>query len=175
MKVVIPGGSGQLGTRLAGAFAADGHDVVVLSRRAGGPGPARQVAWDGETLGPWAQELDGADVVINLAGRSVNCRYNAKNRREIMESRVLSTSILGEAIAAAARPPHTWLHASTATIYAHTYGAPNDERTGVIGGDEPGVPRRGASASTSPRPGRRSWTRPTLRTRARSPCGRRWS
>jgi uncharacterized protein (TIGR01777 family) len=140
MKVVISGGSGQLGTRLAGAFVDEGHEVVVLSRRAESAGPARNVVWDGETLGPWAEELDGGDVVINLAGRSVNCRYSATNRREIMDSRVLSTRILGEAIAAAASPPRTWLHASTATIYAHTYDAPNDERTGVIGGDEPGVP-----------------------------------
>jgi uncharacterized protein len=139
VKVVIPGGSGLLGTRLADRFAAGGHDVVVLSRGSDG-GATRSVYWDGKTLGPWAQELDGADVLINLAGRSVNCRYNARNRREIMDSRVESTRVLGEAVAAAAKPPATWLHASTATIYAHRYDAPNDERTGIIGGDEPGVP-----------------------------------
>ena len=140
MKVVIPGGSGQVGTFLAKDLAQDA-EVVVLTR-SGRPsaGPVREVGWDGATLGPWVDELDGADVVINLAGRSVNCRYNERNRREIMDSRVVSTRVLGEAIAACANPPATWLHASTATIYAHRYDAANDERTGVLGGNEPGVP-----------------------------------
>ena len=139
MKVVIPGGSGQLGTRLASAFAAEGHDVVVLSRSTRET-EARTTQWDGVTLGDWAAELDGADVVINLAGRSVNCRYNRRNREEIMSSRVASTRVLGQAIGNASRPPRTWLHASTATIYAHRYDAANDERTGILGGDEPDVP-----------------------------------
>lgn len=137
MKIVIPGGTGLLGTQLANAFAADGHEVVVIGRAAGG---AYEIAWDGKTLGPWAAELDGADAVINLAGRSVNCRYTAANRREIMDSRVDSTRVIGEAIAAAAEPPRVWLQASTATIYAHRYDAANDERTGVIGGYEADVP-----------------------------------
>src|SRR5213075_824225 len=86
--------------------------------------------------GEWARELSGADAVINLAGRSVNCRYNAANRREIMQSRLESTRAVGEAIARADRPPRVWLQASTATIYAHRYDAPNDEATGIIGGSE---------------------------------------
>src|SRR5216110_2299666 len=98
MKIVIPGGSGQVGTVLARAFHGDGHDVVVLSRRPDvRPWPV--VGWDGATLGAWRSELDGADVVINLAGRSVNCRYTAANRREILESRVSSTRAVGDAIA----------------------------------------------------------------------------
>ncbi len=141
MKIVIPGGSGQIGTPLTHAFLRDGHEVVVLGRnRNGKRGPARWVHWDGVTVGRWAEELDGADVVVNLAGRSVNCRYNAANRKEIMDSRVDSTRVLGQAIAACTKPPATWLQASTATIYAHRFDAPNDERTGVLGGDEPGVP-----------------------------------
>ena len=100
----------------------------------------RTVRWDGRTLGDWAREIDGADVVVNLAGRSVNCRYNARNRREIIESRVDSVRAVAAAIAAAKRPPHTWLQASTATIYAHRFDAPNDERTGIIGGAEQGAP-----------------------------------
>jgi uncharacterized protein (TIGR01777 family) len=142
VKVVIPGGSGQVGTFLGQALGWDGHDVVVLSRRRAekGAGPVRWAHWDGATIGPWAEELEGADVVINLAGRSVNCRYNAANRREIMDSRIASTRVLGEAIAACAKSPATWLQASTATIYAHRYDAPNDERSGVMGGNEPGVP-----------------------------------
>ena len=139
MKVVIPGGSGQVGSVLARAFRGDGHDVVVLSR-APTEAPWRVVAWDAATPGAWTRELEGADAVINLAGRSVDCRYNAKNRRLIMESRVLSTRVVGEAIARSPHPPRVWLQASTATIYAHRYDAPNDEETGILGGHEPEVP-----------------------------------
>jgi uncharacterized protein (TIGR01777 family) len=141
MKIVIPGGSGQVGTVLARALSGAGHEVVVLSRStASGEAAARTVSWDGRTLGAWAAELEGADAVINLAGRSVNCRYTPENRREIIDSRVDSTRVLGQAIRAAARPPRVWLQASTATIYAHRYDAPNDEPMGIIGGSEPGVP-----------------------------------
>ena len=139
MKIVIPGGSGQVGTLLARAFHGEGHEVVVLSRRAAGA-PWRVVKWNGETPGEWCAEIEGADVVINLAGRSVNCRYNAANRREMLRSRVNSTRAVGAAIAAAQRPPRVWLQASTATIYAHRYDCANDETTGILGGTEPGVP-----------------------------------
>jgi uncharacterized protein (TIGR01777 family) len=139
MKIVIPGGSGQVGTVLAKAFVEDGHDVVVLSRNVE-QHEWRVIEWDGKTLGDWAGEIDGADVVINLAGRSVNCRYNAENRRQMMDSRVDSTRIVGEAIVAAADPPKVWLQASTATIYAHSFDKANDDVTGTIGGDEPDAP-----------------------------------
>jgi uncharacterized protein (TIGR01777 family) len=139
MKVVIPGGSGQVGTILARAFHADGHDVAVLTRRPD-TRPWRVIGWDGATLGPWQREVDGCDVVINLAGRSVNCRYTPANRAEILQSRVLSTRVVGQAIAAATRKPRVWLQASTATIYAHRYDAPNDEHSGILGGDEPHAP-----------------------------------
>jgi uncharacterized protein (TIGR01777 family) len=139
VKVVIPGGSGQVGTILARAFAADGHEVVVLSRRPE-PAPWQVVGWDGEAVGPWAAELDGADAVINLAGRSVNCRYTARNRRAILDSRVRSTRAVGAAIAECPRPPRVWLQSSTATIYAHRHDAANDEATGRLGGSEPGAP-----------------------------------
>jgi uncharacterized protein (TIGR01777 family) len=136
MKIVIPGGSGQVGTILARAFHKDGHDVVVLSRE---PVPAtwRVVQWDAVSIGQWTWEFEGADAVINLAGRSVNCRYTNENRRFIMDSRVQSTRVVGDAIQRAARPPGVWLQASTATIYAHRYDAPNDEANGIIGGNEP--------------------------------------
>jgi uncharacterized protein (TIGR01777 family) len=139
MKIVIPGGSGQVGTLLARFFHREGHDVVVLSRSPG-TAPWRFVAWDAKALGGWVRELDGADVVINLAGRSVNCRYDARNRREIMASRVDSTRVVGAAIAAASAPPPVWLQASTATIYVHRFDAANDEATGILGGTEPGAP-----------------------------------
>lgn len=139
MKIVIPGGTGQVGTLLARAFVADGHQVVVLSRTPR-PAPWPVVRWDAETVGDWAAEIDGSDVVINLAGQSVNCRYHAVNRQRIMDSRINSTRAVGQAIAAAARPPRVWLQASTATIYAHRYDASHDEATGVRGGSEPGAP-----------------------------------
>ncbi len=139
MKIVIPGGSGQVGTILARAFQCDGHEVVVLSRRPA-VRPWRVVAWDGLTLGDWRSEIDGCDVVINLTGRSVNCRYTAANRQEILQSRVSSTRVVGVAIARASRRPRVWLQASTATIYAHRYDRPNDEHSGILGGDEPTAP-----------------------------------
>ncbi len=113
--------------------------MVVLSRHPEAR-PWRVVAWDGATLGNWQREIDGCDVVINLTGRSVNCRYTAANREEILQSRVLSTRVVGQAIATAARKPQVWLQASTATIYAHRYDSPNDEYSGIIGGDEPNAP-----------------------------------
>jgi hypothetical protein len=150
MKIVIPGGTGQVGRILSEALLARGDEVVVLSRGGAGaasplalptaPGAARIVPWDGRGLGPWARELDGADAVINLAGRSVSCRYTEANLAEMMSSRVDSTRAVGLAIEQAARPPRVWLQMSTATIYAHGFDAPNDEATGRLGGDEPDAP-----------------------------------
>lgn len=137
MKVVLAGGTGQVGAVLDRALTAAGHDVVVLSRN---PVHERQVAWDGRTSGPWTAEIDGSDVVVNLAGRSVSCRYTEANLRDMMDSRVQSADAVGAAIAAAAKPPALWLQMSTATIYAHRFDAAHDEATGVIGGTETGVP-----------------------------------
>ncbi len=138
MKIVMPGGSGNTGRMLSAHLTAQGHQVVVLGRSATRPGDVR---WDGRTLGPWAGEVDGADAVVNLAGRSVNCRYTKANLQQMMDSRTESTRVIGEAIAMASRPPRVWLNASTATIYAHTFDRDNDEETGVIGGKETDVPR----------------------------------
>ncbi len=139
MKIILPGGSGQVGTVLARAFHAEGHEVIVLSRSPK-PAPWRTIAWDGATVGDWAAEVDGADVVINLAGRSVNCRYDAANRQAILDSRLDSVRAVGRAITQATRPPPTWLQAATATIYRHRYDAPNDDVTGEVGGTEPDAP-----------------------------------
>ncbi len=139
MKIIIPGGSGQIGTILARSFHAEGHDVLVLSRNPG-PAPWRFAQWDGASLGGWVSEFGRADVIINLAGRNVNCRYTPQNKKAILESRIRSTRVVGEAIQQVERPPHTWLQASTATIYAHRYDAPNDEATGIIGGSELDAP-----------------------------------
>jgi uncharacterized protein len=141
VRAVLPGGSGQVGTILARAFQQLGHEVVVLSRQPVVQ-PWRVVKWDARTIGPWAAELEGADVVVNLAGRSVDCRYTAANRRAILDSRVHSTRAIGEAISKAHRPPRAWLQMSTATIYAHRYDAPNDEVTGIIGGTERDAPAK---------------------------------
>lgn len=139
MKITIPGGTGQVGTLLARAFHRDGHEVVVLAR-ALKPAPWRVAQWDPLDLKSWAHELDATDVVINLAGRSVNCRYTPANRQEILKSRVTSVRAVGTAIAMASRPPTVWLQMSTATIYAHRYDAPNDEVSGAIGGTELNAP-----------------------------------
>jgi len=140
VKIVIPGGSGQVGTILARAFHAAGDEVIVLSRHPLAR-PWRVVPWDGVRPGPWERELEDADAVVNLAGRSVNCRYTARHRREILRSRVESSRAVGSAIARSVRPPRAWLQASTATIYAHTYDRENDERSGMLGGSEPHAPR----------------------------------
>ena len=136
MKVVIPGGTGQVGTILDRALTAEGHEVVLLTRS---PTGERQVYWDGATLGDWAKQINGSDVVINLAGRSVSCRYTPANLEAMMTSRVDSARVVGEAIGEAARPPQLWMQMSTATIYAHRFDAPHDEYDGLIGGSEPGV------------------------------------
>lgn len=138
--MVLAGGSGQLGEILARHFHAEGFDLVVLSRTPA-VAPWRAMYWNAHSLGYGEREVDGADVVINLTGRSVDCRYSAANRREILESRIQSTGVLGEAIARAARPPAVWLNASTATIYRHTLDRAMDEMRGEIGGSEPDVPK----------------------------------
>lgn len=138
-RVVLAGGSGQVGTVLVRHFHAKGDSVVVLSRKlAQAPWPV--ITWDGASIGSWVRELDSADVVINLAGRSVNCRYNAANRREILESRLNSTRIIGKAIEELKRPPRLWLNASTATIYRHSFERPMDDCTGEIDMIQPNAP-----------------------------------
>jgi len=129
-KLVLLGGNGFLGRHLRAHFQAIGYEVVSISRTGEG-----DVRWDARTLGPWAQELEGAAGVVNLAGRTVDCRYTAANRREILSSRTESTRILGAAIAACTRPPKVWLNSSTATIYADTPGdvPANTEAAGVVG------------------------------------------
>jgi len=136
MRVIITGGSGHLGSLLAKAFH-ERHDEVVVVSRNPAPAPWHTIPWEALRYA-----VDGSDVVINLAGRSVHCRYGAANRKEIIDSRVLTTRAVGDAIAAAARPPRVWLQASTATIYAHRYDAANDEVSGIIGGAEPGAPAK---------------------------------
>jgi len=129
-----------VGQLLARAFQGDGHDIVILTRRLASGSAGRSVLWDARTLGNWSAELEEADVVINLVGKSVNCRYTARNREEITRSRVDSTKAIGLAIARAQRPPRLWLQAGTATIYAHRYDTAHDEASGFLGGNEEDVP-----------------------------------
>jgi uncharacterized protein len=138
-RIVMPGGSGQMGQVLATYFQERGHYVTVLTR---GPytAPWQTVHWDGKSIGPWIEHLEGADVCINLAGRSVNCRYHPANRQAIYDSRIQATRLLNRVIANLADPPKVWLNASTATIYRHALDRPMDESTGEFGSSEPGAP-----------------------------------
>jgi len=133
LKIVIVGGNGFLGHHLRLHFQQLGYRVVIIGRSvAPGPDAAR---WDALTLGPWTAELEGAEVLVNMAGRTVDCRYNEANKRAIIASRTESTRVLGQAVAACATPPKVWLNSSTATIYADTTGdqPANTEAGGVIG------------------------------------------
>jgi uncharacterized protein len=133
-KIILAGGSGFLGTVLADYSASRGDEVIILTRNPRlGTGPIREVRWDGTTIGGWCNELEGARALINLAGVSVNCRYHARNRTLILDSRLDSTRALGEAVAHCVHPPLVWLNSSTATIYRHTFGPAWDE-SGEIGG-----------------------------------------
>ena len=148
MKVVIPGGSGQVGTVLARALHGDGHDVVVLSRHPD-VRPWRVVAWDGSTLGNWHSEIDGCDAVVNLTGRSVNCRYTAANREEILQSRVWSTRVVGQAIGRAARQPRVWLQRALPRSTRTDTTAPTMSTRACSAAVSRMHPTRGDSALTS--------------------------
>ncbi len=116
-RIVIGGGSGFVGSHLSRQLVAADYEVVVLSRSAKSIGGLRKVVWDGKTIGPWAAEIDGALVLINLAGKSINCRHTVKNRLKILQSRVDSVRVLGEALARAAHPPPLYIQASAVGIY----------------------------------------------------------
>lgn len=131
LKLVLAGGTGFLGRHLARHFTGLGYQVVVLGRRSQ-PGIVR---WNGRTLGTWAAALEGAAALVNLAGRTVDCRYHARNRNAIRRSRTDSTRVLDQAVAACQNPPAVWLNSSTATIYQDTPGdqPANTEARGLTG------------------------------------------
>ncbi len=150
LRIVMPGGSGQIGRMLAQFFQERGHYVTVLTR---GPytAPWQTVHWDGRQLGPWIETLEGADVCIHLSGRGIGCRYTARNRRELHDSRIGPTRVLHDAFAVLAHPPRLWMNASTASIYRHVpqgteFDRPMDEATGELGGNELLSPLRRAPA-----------------------------
>ena len=130
-KVVIAGGSGFLGQALAHSLLADEYEVVLLGREGNQASrlSGRLVEWDGKNLAQWTDELEGADTLFNLTGRSVDCRYTQENRELILNSRIDSTRVLGEGIAQCKNPPKSWFNASTATIYSDQRGdlPPHDE------------------------------------------------
>ena len=132
-KLVIAGANGFLARYLTRYFSEAGWEVVGLARHEKGMDEqCRYVHWDGKSLQEWAGELEGCDALINLAGRSVNCRYNQQNKDLIMDSRVDSTRVLGKAIAQCSEPPEVWINSSTATIYRHAEDKPQSD-IGEIG------------------------------------------
>jgi uncharacterized protein (TIGR01777 family) len=134
-KLIIAGGTGFLGSVITDAFKDTFDDIVLLSRKRNitTNSHTRTVIWDATSLGQWASELDGSDVVINMTGRSVDCRYTKKNKDIILRSRVESTHILGKAITQCKNPPRIWFNSSTATIYRHSLDKEMNEDTGEIG------------------------------------------
>ena len=133
-KIIIAGGTGFLGTNLVAHFRQRNDQIVILTR--GGShsdGSLKYVTWDGKSVGPWATELESADVLINLNGKSVDCRYTNKNKELIYSSRLDATAILGKVIKQLANPPALWINASSATIYRHSEDRDMDEYTGELG------------------------------------------
>ena len=130
-KIVLAGGTGFIGQVLIDHWKDHPVDIVVLSRKPyPSHGRVRYIVWTGETPGPWVSELDGGDVLINLAGKSVDCRYTKRNKRLILESRTRSTTVLGDAIRQCAHPPRLWINLASATLYRHSLDRTMDEQTG---------------------------------------------
>ena len=131
MKIVIAGGTGFIGNELVPHFEKLNHEVLVLGRTKIDKPNYHQ--WDGKTLGEWKYELKGTDVLINLTGKSVDCRYTEKNKKEIFDSRTNSIEVLEKAFNEINETPKSWIQASTATIYRDEYESPNDEENGIVG------------------------------------------
>jgi len=133
-KIVLAGGNGYLGTVLANYYKELADEVILLSRN---PAPAigniKTVVWDGQTEGDWISTLNGADLLINLCGKNVNCRYTKENQAEIIRSRVVPTTLLGKVIGTLGDAPKVWINMVSATIYRHAEDHPQDEATGEIG------------------------------------------
>lgn len=132
MKIIIAAGTGFLGQNLEKYFTEKGDQVYILTRN---PQRKNEMYWDAKTIGEWKNILEQADVLINLTGKSVDCRYHEKNKAEIYASRINSTGILEEAVNLCTVPPKIWMNASSATIYVHSEKHLNTEENGVIGDD----------------------------------------
>lgn len=133
-KIVIAGGSGFLGNCLVDHYSKTGDHVIILTRsKASQTANVNRLHWDGKTIGPWTQALEQCDVLINLNGKSVDCRYSEKNKALIYSTRLESTAILGTAIQQAKNPPRLWINSASATIYRHSLDKAMDEYSGEIG------------------------------------------
>lgn len=132
MKIIIAGGTGFLGENLEKYFTEKGHQVYIFTRN---PQRKNEIYWDAQTVGEWKNSLEKADVLINLTGKSVDCRYHEKNKQEIYSSRINSTKILQKAVDECSEKPKIWLNASSATIYVHSENNLNTEENGIIGDD----------------------------------------
>ena len=148
-KIIIAGGTGFIGEEMIRYFGKE-NQLVILTRNSAAVinnrnqysslskedlKHTRFVEWDGINTGPWAKELEAADILINLSGKSVNCRYTEANKKAIFDSRLLPTKALGTAITQLIHPPKLWINASSATIYRHAMDRPQDEYTGEIEND----------------------------------------
>lgn len=132
MKIIIAGGSGYLGELLINHFKTvfKDLDIIILSRKSAAKKEGVEfVAWDAKHLGPWTASLEGAQVLINLTGKNINCRYTDKNKEEILNSRIDATRVLGEAMSALNNPPEVWINASSATMYRDRGDFAHDEHS----------------------------------------------
>lgn len=148
-KIIIAGGTGFIGQEMTKHFGKE-NEIIILTRQLSHTKTNRNhydsltrddlknvkfVKWDGKTAGEWISELNGADIVINLAGKSVNCRYTEKNKKEILHSRTNATKAIGVAIKQCSRPPGLWINSSSATIYRNAEDRPQDEYSGELPDD----------------------------------------
>jgi NAD dependent epimerase/dehydratase family enzyme len=147
-KIILAGGTGFMGHEMTKYFGKE-NKIIILTRQVNEKTnrndynslsvedlkSIRYVKWDGKTSGEWINEIDDADLVINLAGKSVNCRYNERNKNEIFDSRTDAVKAIGEAINKCTQPPSLWINASSATIYRHAMDRPQDEYIGEFHDD----------------------------------------
>lgn len=133
-KIILAGGNGYLGGVLANYYKELAEEVIILSRTAAAADRnIKTLVWDGVLEGEWLTHLEGADLLVNLCGKNVNCRYTKKNQEEIISSRINPTKLLGRVIEKLAQPPKLWITITSATIYRHSEDRPQDEETGEIG------------------------------------------
>ncbi len=132
MRIILAGGSGFLGEAIKEYFENTGNEIFVLTRN---PKRVNEIYWDAKSLGDWSNIIENSDVLINFVGKSVDCRYTESNKLEILQSRILSTEVLQEAVNGCKRPPKIWINASSATIYAHSETKEMTEANGIIGDD----------------------------------------
>lgn len=134
MKIIIAGGTGFLGSSLSDYYVSRKDEVVILTRGISkSERDIKFITWDGESLGDWHKALEGADVLINLNGKSVDCRYTEANKKLIYSTRLDATRVLGEAVKQCTHPPKLWINSASATIYRHSTDKEMDEYTGEIG------------------------------------------